>query len=225
MAEIFVVETRGIGKPDYTREVSSAKERAGIVLKENQHFRVFASDWVTGDPIYPLVTGYTIPAGGSRHMRDSDTGALLPIIIPQGHTLTIISVAYSVTQDILVYGYLDALTFGVCVNLGVLGGGQSSYENKLREVSTVWYDPTAAFPHTWDVITYNKGGGDLYGGAALLCVEEAVGTPPWSTTKECVCPYCDHKQIEPVSATRITCQGCGKEYMVTNFASLRELGG
>ena len=226
MAETFVVETRGIGKPDYSREISSGKERAGIALKYNQQFRAFGSEWITAEVEYPWVAGYTIAAGGKRHMRDSDTGGLLPVIIPKGHTLTIISVAYAVTQDIRVQGYIDAeFWYGVAINLGVLGGGQASYENKIRELSTTWYDPTAALAHSWDIIVYNEGGGDLYGGAALLCIEEAVGTPPWSTTKDCVCPYCSHKQTEPISATRITCQGCGKEYMVTNFSSLRQLGG
>jgi len=222
MAEIFTVEQRGIGKPDYTREIFAGKERAGIALKYNQQFRAFGSDWVTGDPDYPFVAGYTIVPGGKRSMRDSDTGALLPIIIPRGRTLTVIAIGYSVTQDVLIYAYIDNI---VCINMGALGGGQMAYENKLREVSTTWYDPTAAFPHTLDVRTYNVGGADLYGGVALLCVEEIVGTVPFSTTKECVCPHCDHKQTEPISATRITCQGCGKEYMVTNFASLRQLGG
>ena len=226
MPEIFNVEQRGIGKPDYTREVSSGKERAGIALKYNQQFRAFASEWITAEVEYPFVAGYTIAAGGKRHMRDSDTGALLPVTIPKGHTLTIISVAYSVTQDIRVQGYIDAaLPWGVAVSLGVLGGGLSSYENKIRELSTTWYDPTAALPHTLDVIAYNQGGAAMYGGAAILCVEEIVGSAPFSTTKDCVCPHCDHKQTEPITATRITCQGCGKEYMVTNFASLRQLGG
>ena len=226
MAEIFVVEQRGVGKPDYTREIFAGKERAGIALKYNQQFRVFASEWITAEVEYPLVAGYTIPAGGKRHMRDSDTLALLPVTILAGRTLTIISIAYAVTQDIRVQGYIDAaFPWGVAVNLGVLGGGQQSYENKIRELSSTWYDPDAAFPHSWDVIVYNEGGADLYGGAALLCIEEAVGTPPWSTTKECVCPHCNHKQTEPISATKITSQGCGREYMVTNFASLRQLGG
>lgn len=227
MPETFPIEPKGIGRPDYTREIFAGRERAGITLKSNQQFRVFAGDWVTGDPDYPLVVAHTIAAGGKEHLRDSDSGALLPVAIPSGHTLTLIDIGYAVTQDILVYAYIDSgpLHAGACVNLGALGGGQVSYENKIRELSTAWYDPTAASPHTLDIITYNRGGGDLYGGARILCVEEIVGTVPFSTTKECVCPYCDHKQTEPLATTRITCQGCGKEYMVTNFASLRELGG
>lgn len=224
--ETFTVTQRGVGKPDYTREIFAGKERAGIALKYNQQFRVFASEWITTEVEYPLVTGYTIPAGGKRHMRDSDTLALLPVTILAGHTLSIISIAYAVTQDIRVQGYIDAaFPFGVAVNLGVLGGGLQSYENKIRELSSTWYDPDALLPHAWDIIVYNEGGGDLYGGAALLCIEEIVGTEPFPTTKEVFCPYCNHKQTEPITATRITCQGCGKKYMVTNFASLRQLGG
>lgn len=217
----------GIGHPDGERKISSGQERAGIALEYNQRFRVFASEWISFEVEYPLQAPpviYTIPAGGKRHMRDSDTLALLPVTIEAGHALTIISIAYAVTEDIRIQGYIDAaFWYGVAVNLGVLGGGQQSYENKIRELSSTWYDPTAALPHSWDVIVYNIGGGDLYGGAALLCVEEIVGTKPFETTKEVFCPRCDHKQTEPITATRITCKGCKKEFMVTNFSSLRRL--
>ena len=222
----------GIGKPDFSREVFAGKERAGIALKYNQQFRVFAGNWTTGDiplpsPEYPLIEDYNIAAGGKRHLRDSDTDELMPITLPAGRTLTIIAIGYTVTQDLLMYLYVDSspLFAGACISLGVTGGGSAVYENKLREFSSTWYDPTAALPHTLDIIAYNRGGDPLYGGAGILCVEEIVGTEPFSTTKECFCPYCNHKQTEPITATRITCQGCSKEYMVTNFACLRQLGG
>lgn len=225
MGEIFIVEQRGVGKPDYTREIFAGKERAGIALKYNQQFRVFAADWITGDPDYPLVIPETLAPGAKRSLRDSDTMQLMPITIPKGRTLTFIAVGYAVNQDILIYSYIDAPIVGVSTSLGAVGGGQAVYENKVRELSTTWYDPTATFPHTLDIRVYNVGGGNLYGGVGMLCIEEIVGTVPFSTTKECVCPRCSHKQTEPTSATRITCKGCGKEYMVTNFASLRQLGG
>ena len=41
MAEIFTVETRGIGKPDYSKEISSGKERAGLALAYHQVLTVF----------------------------------------------------------------------------------------------------------------------------------------------------------------------------------------
>jgi hypothetical protein len=222
MAEVFTVEQRGVGKPDYSREVFAGKERAGIALKYNQQFRAFGGNWTTGDLEYPLILDYNIAAGGKRHLRDSDTNELLPIILEAGYILSIISIGYTVTQDLLVYLYADSIA---CISLGVTSGGSAVYENKLREFSTTWYDPTAALSHTIDIIAYNKGTDPMYGAVGILCIVEALGTPPWPTTKECFCPYCNHKQTEPISATRITCRRCGKEYMVTNFASLRELGG
>ncbi|GAI91297.1 unnamed protein product [marine sediment metagenome] len=184
--------------------------------------RAFGGNWTTGDPEYPLIADYNIAAGDKRHLRDSDTNELLPITLEAGYILSIISIGYTVTQDLMVYLYADSIA---CISLGVTSGGSAVYENKLREFSTTWYDPTAALPHTIDIIAYNKGSDPMYGAVGILCIVEALGTPPWPTTKECFCPYCNHKQTEPISATRITCQGCGKEYMVTNFASLRELGG
>ena len=222
MAEVFTVEQRGVGKPDYSREVFAGKERAGIALKYNQQFRAFGGNWTTGDLEYPLILDYNIAAGGKRHLRDSDTNELLPIILEAGYILSIISIGYTVTQDLMVYLYADSIA---CISLGVTSGGSAVYENKLREFSTTWYDPTAALSHTIDIIAYNKGTDPMYGAVGILCIMEALGTPPWPTTKECFCPYCNHKQTEPISATRITCRRCGKEYMVTNFASLRELGG
>ena len=43
MAEIFPVETRGIGKPDYSKTVSSGKERAGLSLTYNQVLEIFGA--------------------------------------------------------------------------------------------------------------------------------------------------------------------------------------
>ncbi|GAI72641.1 unnamed protein product, partial [marine sediment metagenome] len=78
----FTVEQQGVGKPDYSREVFAGKERAGIALKYNQHFRAFAGNWTPGgDPEYPLILDYNIAAGGKRHLRDSDTNELMPITL------------------------------------------------------------------------------------------------------------------------------------------------
>lgn len=41
MAEIFIVEQRGVGKPDYSKEVSSGKERAGLTLAYKQTLEIF----------------------------------------------------------------------------------------------------------------------------------------------------------------------------------------
>lgn len=225
-----IAKVTGIGKPDYTREVFAGRERAGIALKYNQRFIVFGGAWGITDPLYPWLVPLSIPVGGSDHLVDLDT--LMPLpgpfpTVPAGKTLTMISVGFSTTEDMELYLYLDcidALHRGCCTNIGVSTGGMPVYENKIREVSTTWYDPTASFPHALDIIAYNRGGVELHGGMGLLCVEEIIGTTPFPTTKDCRCPYCHHVQTEPITATLIKCQGCNEVYMVTNFACLRQLG-
>lgn len=41
MGEIFTVETRGIGKPDYSRKIHAGRERAGLQLEYNQALKNF----------------------------------------------------------------------------------------------------------------------------------------------------------------------------------------
>ncbi|GAH84609.1 unnamed protein product, partial [marine sediment metagenome] len=41
VSKTFTVETKGIGKPDYTKEVSSARERRGLRLDYSQTLEIF----------------------------------------------------------------------------------------------------------------------------------------------------------------------------------------
>jgi len=63
MAEIFTVETRGVGKPDYSRIVAGAKERRGIHLDYGQTLKIFALTFApspagahTGGPNFTIMT-------------------------------------------------------------------------------------------------------------------------------------------------------------------------
>ncbi|MBA7556818.1 hypothetical protein ES705_49538 [subsurface metagenome] len=42
----FTVEQQGVGKPDYSREVSAGRERAGISLKYNQQLLGWGLCWL-----------------------------------------------------------------------------------------------------------------------------------------------------------------------------------
>ncbi len=60
MAETFIVPVKGIGKPDYTREVSSSLERAGIKLAYGQHLELFELVFTTEIQLVALAApGYT----------------------------------------------------------------------------------------------------------------------------------------------------------------------
>ncbi|GAI40209.1 unnamed protein product, partial [marine sediment metagenome] len=162
----------------------------------------------------PLVPSTPLAAGANTYLVDFEN--LSPVfIIPQGYGLTLIASGYTFTQDAQIYVYIDrGALYGSITCLAAAGGGQPTYANKVIELSTKWIDPTGASAHEFIIKLYNVGAGDLFGGVMLSGIFEAIGTAPWPTTKECHCPYCAHKQVESVHATKIKCNNCGKEYLV-----------
>lgn len=214
----FTVEQRGIGKPDYSRDVASAIERAGIYLKYNQQARLFAKNWTFVDPAYPFIPDSGLAPGASAHLDDLDTFAPLPITFAAGYALTLLAAGFDTTEDLVIQVYFDNI---ISSNLGSGGSGAAAYANKLWILNSLLYDPDASDPHTIDVIAYNRGGGALYGGVSLWGIVELVGTPAWPTTKECVCPLCQHKQTVSVEESRIPCENCHWVYLVTTFSSIK----
>jgi len=67
MAKIFTVEQRGIGKPDYTKEVSSGQQRAGLTLAYRQTLKIFGV--VFSDIVSPYAWVQTSlpPGAGGTH--------------------------------------------------------------------------------------------------------------------------------------------------------------
>lgn len=215
----FTVKQTGIGKPDYSRYVSSAIERAGIYLKYEQQARMFAKNWTFADPVaYPLIPAHPLAAGASEHLDDTDTFTALPVTFPAGYALTLIAAGFDTTEDLVVQTYFDNI---LSMNMGAGGGGMATYANKLWILDSRLYDPTAAHSHIVDIIAYNRGGGDLYGGVMLWGIVEKVGSLDWPTTKVCTCPFCLHQQTVSVEESRITCDNCGKVYLVTTLSSLK----
>jgi len=215
----FTVEQTGIGKPDYSREVSSGLERAGLYLKYNQRLKLFGRSFNIGDVDYPLLPVTPLASGANTHMRDLETNLLLPVTIPAGYTLSMLTIGSTGNQDFMVYSYLDnALVTSVLI---AMGSGGTDYVNKMIGFSTSMIDPTGASAHTLDVKIYNRGGGDLYGGVTIDAILEKVGSPPWPTTKECECPYCGNRQRVPIDTSTITCSKCGKVYVVYNLSKYR----
>jgi len=211
----------GIGKPDFSKNVSSAKERRGIRLEYSQHLKMYFRSCAHGiDPAYPLVIPDPIPVGGSRHLIDFETNTETPFPVDPGYTLTLIAVACSFTQDAAIYAYIDYPLFYYC--LGTVEAGFPVYENRIVGISSLWFDPTAAYPHTVDLKVYNLGLGDLFGTIVITCILKAMGTPPWPTTKECRCPYCGNRQVVPVNTTKVKCTKCGKLYLVCDFSKFKE---
>ena len=215
----FTVAERGIGKPDYSQNVSSALERAGFRLKYNQQLKVFGKSWEIADPEYPYIPAEPLVAGSKEHLEDGETRLRLPYSIPVGYTFSVIATGIAFTQDVVVYAYIDGL---VSYTVGIGQGGSSVYHNKLRGISSLFLDPHAAYSHEFDLIIHNLSDKDAYGLIGYDCILEKVGSEDWPTTKECQCPYCQHRQVVPVGTTRIICEQCEKLYLVHDFSSVRQ---
>jgi len=218
----FTVETRGIGKPDYTREISAGQERAGLSLKQNQSL-ITLGLLCTDEVAHPYAISWVkdrIDADGSSHLYNVSTGVVTPYTLPAGYTLNLVQRGFGANEDFEVLLYYDSLLVVMPSATFVAGG--YVYANMVVPYNTSALDPTAGDSHLIDIVVKNKGRGSLRGGFTVVCIQEAIGTSPLPDTKECQCPFCSNIQTVKVGATKITCDKCGREYLVQDFTNVRK---
>ena len=210
----------GEGKPDYTREVSSARQRAGIFLKENQSLRVVAITF-TDQVVHPYPVPWVKPplaAGASAHLIDTSTGVAAPISIPAGYSATNVQLGWGMNQDIELWFYMDGLLMG---SPGIGSSGGVVHQNPAYAITTLTVDPLSLSAHELDLVVVNVGAAPLEGGMLFANIQEEVGTPPLPDTKNCQCPFCSHIQSVKVGVTNIVCKQCGRTYIVYDFSRLK----
>ncbi len=170
----------------------------------------------TSTPAYPWVQA-ALAAGASAHLIDVETGLPMPYTIAAGYTLSIIDRRAGLDQDHSEQIFID----GSLATQSGIGGGNPYAVQEMMPLSTALLDPTAISPHVADHIFTNLGGAAMHGGITVLAILEAVGTPPFPTTKITMCPFCKNKQEESVHATKITCSNCHKPYLVYDLTKYR----
>jgi len=289
VASTYTVPQTGVGKPDYSKEVSSGKERAGLTLAYHQTIEIWgivftavytgihtaaphatimtdatalfivnsllgltivnitdgssgiiiantgntvtvaaltgggANLWNTGD-VYTIPSPFAwvqppLAPGATAHYIDNVTGLSLPFTVPKGYTLSLIAGGGGFTEDAIIWAYFDGY---LAINGGVMTGGQTSYENRVVEMSTTTVDPTGAAPHTVDIQITNRGAGNLEGGIQWVGILEAVGTSPLPTTKTARCKWCGHEQTVPRETTHVTCPKCKQLTVYYNLTKFRK---
>lgn len=215
---------KGIGKPDYSREVSAGRERAGISLKYNQRLKLFVAcftDMVT-HPQTPDIPWVKPPlaAGAQSHLYDIETGQLTPFSFAAGYAMTMVQKDWTFNQDIELWLYFDSL---LTACLGISPSGANIYVNPIYAYTSLTLDPTSASAHTFDFILVNQSATTaMEGGITVAAILEAVGTPVFPETKDCVCPLCTHRQTVKVGTTTIKCDKCGETYIVFDLSKIRE---
>jgi len=214
----FVVEVRGVGKPDYSKEVSSARERRGLRLAYKQTLEIFGLVFSAIPSPFAWVK-LPLDIGASEHYVDNSTGLALPYTVLEGYTLTLIAAGGGFTNDALATVFFDGY---LAMSGGIMAGGQSDYENRIVGISTATLDPTGATSHTLDIQITNKGGGALEGGIEWTGILEEVGSLPLPGTKVLRCKWCGHEETVPVEQTSLICPECGKLTMVYSLRHFRE---
>ncbi len=159
----------------------------------------------------------SLAPGAMIHAIDNETGLSLPFIVPQGYTLTLISAASALSEDVENRDYIDTLFLGG----GFYSGGQPYYENKIFGVSTATYDPTGATTHLIDITITNAGGGNLLGSTDAVGILERVGSPALPLVKTVKCKWCGHEHTVPNETTNIICPKCGKLFIVYDLSKFR----
>jgi len=222
MAEIFPVETRGVGKPDYSKEVSSARERRGLSLEYLQSLKiftiVFSAEALPFTP-YAWVQPPLAP-GALASLIDVETGLSMPFTVPLGYTATIVDFGIGLTEDAIMWTYLSGF---VLSNAGVYPGGNTYYENRIQAISTALIDPTGVLSPQIELKITNLGAGDLEGEVAVTGFLEAVGTPSLPLEKTVRCKWCGHEHTVPREITHITCPQCGKLFIVYDLSKVRKI--
>lgn len=208
----------GVGKPDYSREVSSALQRSGAKAKYRQQFKLFALLLSDTASLFPWIQSPIAP-GATIHLIDQETGLAMPYIVGAGYTLSMICRGAGLNQDYRYEVFLD----GELAMSGDFEGGAHFYEEEPTKFSTELIDPTASSPHSVDAVFTNLGGADMYGGIRSFLILEAVGTPPFPTTKTTKCPFCGNEEVKPVTAIKIICSACGRLYIVYDLTGLKEM--
>lgn len=202
----ITVEQKGVGKPDYSKYISSGRERAGLVLEYNQTLKLFA--YVASDIASPYnYFDDPLPAEAERHYIDTETGLEMPFTVPEGYTLAEITFHSKSNQDRMVDVYYDGDYLGMAQTIEA---GELTYLNDVISMGTILFDPTGAAEHTWDLVFRNIGGADLIGGGFYYFVLSKVGSKPLPENKVVKCKYCGNTGTIPNSATQWLCSKCGK---------------
>lgn len=231
VARTYEVTQTGVGKPDYSKNVSAGKQRAGISLKYNQALVIFGLCW-TDMVAHPSPISWVKPplaSGAQAHLIVLATGAAMPYATPAGYTFTMVQKDWTCNEDIDIWLYgstpseADGGSLELIATPGISPGGDNIYINPVYTYTSLTFDPLSSYSHSWDIVVVNRGAGNMEGGIVFAVIMEAIGTPPLPDKKQCQCPFCHHLQTVKVGTTVIVCENCGKTYYVQDFSRIREL--
>ncbi len=212
----YTVEQRGVGKPDYSKEISAGQIRPGFELKYSQTLLVFLIMFSSVASAYSWAKD-PLAAGATVSLVDGMTGDDLPYTVPLGYTLAMISAGIVCNQDIEVWQLLKVPPIPIAMRelcLTQLAGGTPFYLPEVVAFSSALFDPLGSISFDYDVQVTNKGEADMEGMMGLYMILEKVGSPLLPPTKTVRCKWCGATKEMPIEASTIICDECGKLFIV-----------
>jgi len=226
VTQTITIEQKGVGKPDYSREISLGKVRPGLSLKDKQELLIGGITFTNIASIYPWVTT-PLAAGGTAHLINWATGTPLPDTSPAGYAYSLICQSRSFNQDNTLLAYFSTPDLGIPLtlsgHLGTIKAGDLLYQPPLIPVSTLLFDASATYSHQVDFVIENLGGAAMEGSVTLYFLQEEIGTEPLPTTKTVRCKWCVYEWVVPKETTSIKCPECGELNFYCDFSRIRSL--
>lgn len=222
MAEVvsrFDVPVKGVGKPDYSREVALGQVRAGLTLKYNESLKFYARSCTA---VASPASWFKPPLGigATEHLVDMETGLEMPSSLPAGYIATIRQKNGFFTEDVRGWIYADGNLLALSP---IFSGGSPLYWTEMIGFSSAFFDPTALTAHAWDFRVTNLGAAVAEGQEVLIVHLEPYGTEPLrGETKTVKCKFCGLEHVVPQETKEATCPNCG---MVTLYYTLGKLKG
>lgn len=215
--QLGTIQTTGIGKPDYTNDVSMGQIRPGLTLKYRQTLKLFGL--VPSNIISPFP--YVVPPiapGATQNLIDFETGLPMPYTIPIGYFASLVQIGIGLNQDYTAPIYIDTVFAGY---LSTGSAGDPKVWSEVTPFSTLSIDPTGATFHLYDCLLENLGGANMMGAISIYAILEELGTPPLPTTKVLRCKFCGYEWEVQKETTSITCPSCGRINIYCDFSKYR----
>jgi len=215
----YTVATRGIGKPDYSREVSSGISRAGIRVGYKQTLKMFARICHSLGAVSPFAwVRDQLAIGETDSAVDVDTGLEMPFSVSAGYTIDLLDRYMNCDGDMEVRVYFDSY---FAVYPGVITGGMGQYIQQMHPYSSRTLDPTAASSHMADIQVTNLAAVAINCALTFICILEAVSTPPLPDIKPIKCKHCGNIDEVHYTTTSHICSKCGKLTVVLNMRDVK----
>lgn len=222
MAETFPVPARGIGKPDYSKEIALGQTRPGLMLKYGQSLRRFGVTFSAIPSIFPWIKAPLAP-GATSHLVNWETGLDMPYNCAVGYTYEVIWKSSSASEDNVIRAYFSTPDLGIPLqyagNLGLIVSGFPHYiSDVVSPASTAAFDPDALYSHQADFVVENLGGDNMDGSLAIIVLQSSKGTEPPPSDKTVKCKWCGHEWLVPREATFIKCPQCDQMNVYCDFS-------